>query len=45
MIMDFAPNSMQNARKILNIVDNYRDKKGHVEITKDEVVETQENIK
>ena len=39
MIMDFAPNSMQEARKILNIVDNYRDKKGKTEITKDEVVE------
>lgn len=27
MQMDFAPDSMQNARKILNIVDDYRDKK------------------
>lgn len=25
MVMDFAPNSMQEARKILNIVDDYRD--------------------
>jgi hypothetical protein len=32
MQMDFAPNSMQEARKILNIVDNYRDKKGKTEI-------------
>jgi hypothetical protein len=24
--MDFAPDSMQAARKILNIVDDYRDK-------------------
>ena len=27
MQMDFSPDSMQNARKILNIVDDYRDKK------------------
>ncbi len=39
MIMDFAPNSMQEARKILNIVDNYRDKKGKTEIKVEEVVE------
>jgi hypothetical protein len=32
MQMDFAPNSMQEARKILNIVDDYRDKKGKTEI-------------
>jgi hypothetical protein len=25
--MKFAPDSMQEARKILNIVDDYRDKK------------------
>jgi hypothetical protein len=24
MQMDFAPNSMQEARKILNVVDDYR---------------------
>jgi len=34
--MDFAPNSMQEARKILNIVDDYRDKKGKTEIMDDE---------
>ena len=28
MKMDFSPDSMQTARKILNIVDDYRDKKG-----------------
>lgn len=33
MVMDFAPNSMQEARKILNIVDDYRDKNWKTEIT------------
>lgn len=27
-LMDFCPNSLENARKILNIVDAYRDKHG-----------------
>jgi len=36
MVMDFAPNSMQEARKILNIVDSYRDKKGQTEIIEEE---------
>jgi len=30
--MKFAPDSMQEARKILNIVDDYRDKKNDTEI-------------
>lgn len=33
--MDFAPDSMQAARKILNIVDDYRDSKG-INIPKEE---------
>ena len=36
MQMDFAPNSMQEARKILNIVDDYRDKKWKTEIIEEE---------
>jgi len=28
MVMDFAPNSMQKAKKILNIINGYRDKLG-----------------
>jgi len=30
--MDFAPDSMQEARKILNVVDDYRDGKKNNEI-------------
>jgi hypothetical protein len=30
MQMSFAPNSIQEARKILNIVDNYRDNKEYI---------------
>lgn len=29
LMMEFAPDSMQEARKILNIVDNYRDNQNH----------------
>jgi hypothetical protein len=39
MQMDFAPNSMQEARKILNIVDDYRDKKGKTEIEEENIDE------
>jgi hypothetical protein len=35
MVMDFSPDSMQVARKILNIVDDYRDKKWQTEIASD----------
>lgn len=31
MVMDFAPNSMEEARKMLNIVDDYRDSKEKIE--------------
>ena len=34
MVMDFSPDSMQVARKILNIVDNYRDKQEKTKIEK-----------
>lgn len=27
--MDYAPEAMEGSRKILNIVDDYRDKSGH----------------
>ena len=37
MVMDFSPDSMQKARKILNIVDDYRDKKGQTEVITEEV--------
>ncbi|MFC1797856.1 hypothetical protein ACFLY2_01515 [Patescibacteria group bacterium] len=42
MQMDFSPDSMQEARKILNIVDDYRDKKGKTEVVSDEIIETEE---
>lgn len=38
MVMDFAPNSMQEARKILNIVDGYRDKLGKTDIVKEKEI-------
>lgn len=37
MVMDFAPNSMQEARKILNIVDDYRDKRWQTDSFENEI--------
>jgi hypothetical protein len=33
--MDFCPDSMQSARKLLNVVDDYRDKQNHKLPTED----------